>query len=230
LSPQLPSRKTLLGCPSPFKPTGGRRQKSSCLQQQSSPITGNSSMKPKDSFGAVPVRTLVVALLRPGNPQNLGKCLLMVLSKRAEKRRKILTWKLRRDQQHVQLGLGNFVEAFTTLQIQQDPTDWFGLLNNRLATGLEYTAKFLLGNSVPYDKAFARCNANLLGGPWKKISSTGTTPVRPVWELGFAIYSARGVSMPYTKRLIDKHTPDGPNPKNSISDGSAWQTLRFRRK
>lgn len=186
-------------------------------------------MKPNDLLEAVPAQTLVAALLHQGNHQNLGKCLLMVSSKISEKKRKLLTWKCRRDQQHVQLGLGNFVEAFTTLTIQQDSTDWFSLLNNRLATGLEYTAKFLLGNSVPYDKTFARCNANLLGGPWNKISSTGTTPIRPVWELGFAIYSARGISMPFTKRLIDRHTPDGPNPKNSISDGSSWQTLRFRR-
>ena len=115
-----------------------------------------------------------------------------------------------------------------TLQIQKDSTDWFGLLNNRLAVGLEYTAKFLLGNSVPYDSKFARCNANLLGGPWKKISSEGLKPIRPVWELAFAVYSMRGVSLSWTKRLIEKHTPDGPSPNTAIADGSAWQTLRFR--
>jgi hypothetical protein len=134
-----------------------------------------------------------------------------------------------RDQQHVQLGLGNYVEIFTTFHIQSDSTDWFGLLGNRLAAGLEYTAKYLLGGTVPYDVKFARCDANLLGGPWKTISSSGLTPIRPVWELGYTTYAARGMDLPWTRKLIERKTPDGQSPGTAISDGSAWQTLRFRR-
>ncbi|CAK7237360.1 hypothetical protein SBRCBS47491_009949 [Sporothrix bragantina] len=134
-----------------------------------------------------------------------------------------------RDQGHTQLGLGNWVEAFTTLLNQNDPTDWFAYLDNRLAVGYEYTAKFMLNKTVPYDDSFYRCDANLLGGPWTEPSSIDVWPARPVYELPYAIYYERGVKMPYTKALIELYTPDGQSPANSLSDGSAWQTLRFRR-
>jgi hypothetical protein len=103
------------------------------------------------------------------------------------------------------------------------------MLSNRLAKGLEYTAKYLLNETVPYDPAFARCNASLLGGPWTNVSTQGLWPVRPVWELGYAMYAQKNVSMPYTKALIGLVTPDGQNPSTAIADGSAFQTLRYRR-
>ncbi|KAL2823963.1 chondroitin AC/alginate lyase [Aspergillus pseudoustus] len=137
-----------------------------------------------------------------------------------------------RDQGHTQLGLGNYVEAFTTLLNQEDSTDWFTLYSNRLAAGLEYTAQVLLqGDSLPpYDETFVRCNASLLGGPWAEISSDAIRPIRPIWELGYAIYADdRVVDMPYTKELIALVTPDGQSPATAVADGSAWQTLRFRR-
>ncbi|CAK7229691.1 hypothetical protein SCUCBS95973_007312 [Sporothrix curviconia] len=134
-----------------------------------------------------------------------------------------------RDQGHTQLGLGNWAEAFTTLLNQNDPTDWFAYLDNRLAAGYEYTAKFMLNQTVPYDDGFYRCDANLLGGPWTAPSPIDIWPARPVYELPYAIYYERGVAMPYTKALIELYTPDGPSPVNSLADGSAWQTLRFRR-
>ncbi|KAL3462363.1 chondroitin AC/alginate lyase [Aspergillus heterothallicus] len=137
-----------------------------------------------------------------------------------------------RDQAHTQLGLGNYVEAFITLLNQEDATDWLSLYSNRLATGLEYTAQVLLQGDIlpPYDESFVRCNASLLGGPWSEISSDSVRPIRPIWELGYAVYADdRGVEMPYTKELIELVTPDGQSPSTAIADGSAWQTLRFRR-
>ncbi|KAK2768511.1 hypothetical protein FQN54_000366 [Arachnomyces sp. PD_36] len=134
-----------------------------------------------------------------------------------------------RDQAHTQLGLGNFVEAFTTLRNQNDEQDWFSMLSNRLATGLEYTAKFLQNETVPYDPSFYRCGADLVGGPWDEISSDDIYPPRPVYELGYAIYQDMGIELPFTKSLIELNTPDGQSPSSSVADGSAFQTLRFRR-
>jgi hypothetical protein len=108
-----------------------------------------------------------------------------------------------RDQQHTQLGLGNLVEAFQTTTNQYDPQDLFEEMNNRLLSGLEYTAKYLMGGVVPYDEGFVRCDADLLGGPWSVISTSGMTPIRPVWEAGYAHYvNVKGLSMPYTKALV----------------------------
>ncbi|GFF29960.1 hypothetical protein IFM61606_10450 [Aspergillus udagawae] len=102
-------------------------------------------------------------------------------------------------------------------------------LDNRLLSGLEYTAKYLMGGSVPYDESFVRCDADLLGGPWPVISSSGMTPIRPIWEAGYAHYvNLKGLSMPYTKALIQANTPDGQNPSTSIADNAAFETLRFR--
>jgi hypothetical protein len=150
-----------------------------------------------------------------------------------------------RDQQHTQLGLGNLVEAFTIIHQQYDPNDFFAELDNRLMAGLEYTAQYLMGGTVPYSEDFVRCDANLLGGPWPNISASGLTPIRPVYEAGYAHYvNVKGLSMPYTKALvrsaptadasftngtkIQANTPDGPNPDDAIADGASFQTLRFR--
>ena len=108
-----------------------------------------------------------------------------------------------RDQQHTQLGLGNYVEAFKVMQNQYDPNDFFAELDNRLMAGMEYTAKYLMNGTVPYSESFARCDANLLGGPWASISTSGLTPIRPVWEAGYAHYVVqKGLLMPYTKALV----------------------------
>lgn len=134
-----------------------------------------------------------------------------------------------RDQQHTQLGLGNWFEAFTTIKNQYDPTHWFALHSNRLAAGFEYTAQYLMNGTVSYDPSFYRCDANLLGGPWSQISSSGLWPIRPVFEGPYAHYvGVMGVEMPYTKALIESVGIDGQNPSTAISDNAAWDTLRFR--
>jgi len=108
-----------------------------------------------------------------------------------------------RDQQHTQLGLGNLIEAFQTATNQYDPQDLFVELDNRLLSGLEYTAQYLMGGVVTYDESFVRCDADLLGGPWASISTAGMTPIRPIWEAGYAHYvNVKGLPMPYTKALV----------------------------
>jgi len=106
-----------------------------------------------------------------------------------------------RDQEHTELGLGNFGEAFQMAWNQGD--DLFSLLNNRLLVGFEYTAKYNLNYTVPYNPGFYRCDANLLGGPWPTISSLGRGNWRPVYELPYAHYvTTKHLSMPYTLQQV----------------------------
>ena len=106
-----------------------------------------------------------------------------------------------RDQAHTQLGLGNFGEAFQMAWNQGD--DLFSLLDNRLLVGYEYTARYNLGYSVPYNESFYRCDVFLVHGPWPIISNVTRGQWRPIWELGYAHYvSIKGLSMPYTLQQV----------------------------
>jgi hypothetical protein len=67
----------------------------------------------------------------------------------------------------------------------------------------EYTAKFNLNESVPYDPRWYRCEAVLVGGPWQNISreAYGITPARPVWDILYYEYVARrGLDGPWTTK------------------------------
>jgi hypothetical protein len=109
-----------------------------------------------------------------------------------------------RDQAHTQLGLGNFAEAFQMAWNQGD--DLFSLLDNRLLIGYEYTARYNLGYSVPYNASFYRCDVVLVNGPWPIISNTTRGEWRPVYELSYAHYaSIKGLSMPYTLQQVSYH-------------------------
>lgn len=44
----------------------------------------------------------------------------------------------------------------------QGDGQYFDMLRDRLLAGYEYTAKYNLGNDVPYDPDFYRCGANLV--------------------------------------------------------------------
>ena len=91
-------------------------------------------------------------------------------------------------------------------------------MDNRLLLGLEYTAKYLMGGVVAYDESFVRCDADLLGGPWSVISTSGMTPIRPVWEAGYAHYvNVKGLSMPYTKALVCRLCLPGGTSTEDIS-------------
>jgi len=85
----------------------------------------------------------------------------------------------------------------------------YGLLSNRLMVGYEYTAKYNLGNSVPYNASFQRCDANLLGGPFQTISTSERGVFRPIYELAYAHYvSIKGFSMPYSQQVVSLPSMD----------------------
>lgn len=92
----------------------------------------------------------------------------------------------------------------------QGTHDLYELLSNRLMLGYEYTAKYNLGNSVPYNASFQRCDANLLGGPFRTISTTGRGRFRPIYELAYAHYaSTKNLSMPYSAAIVSTFTTLG---------------------
>jgi len=131
-----------------------------------------------------------------------------------------------RDQAHTQLGLGHESES-CQIALKQGFDIW-NLMSNRLLTGYEYTAKYNLGNLVQYDPNFYRCGANLVGGPWKVISAENRGQFRPIYEIAYAHYvSVKGLSMPFTKQVLDKVSPEGANPPNAIADNAAYGTLLF---
>ncbi len=93
-----------------------------------------------------------------------------------------------RDQTHTQLGLGEFAEACQVAW--QQGVDLYGVAENRLALGIEYTAKYLLGESV-------HC--------YGKISEVGRGRFRDIYEGVYHHYrTEKGLSLPYTKRALDR--------------------------
>lgn len=85
----------------------------------------------------------------------------------------------------------------------QGTDDFWALSGNRLLAGFEYAAKYNLGNSVPYDAAFQRCDAAALGGPWAVISASGRGAFRPVFELTYRHFvGEKAIAAPYTLQVV----------------------------
>jgi hypothetical protein len=97
-----------------------------------------------------------------------------------------------RDQGHCCMGLGNLVAVCEVAKRQG--IDLYGLYDNRLMTGLEYYAKYNLGNDVPFDPTF---------GGYRQISPGGRGIFGGIWEAPYQHYAIeRGLEMPYTKQII----------------------------
>ena len=109
-----------------------------------------------------------------------------------------------RDQQHTQLGLGYLADVCEIAWKQGD--DLYGAFSNRLATGFEYTARYNLGEEVPYQAVPDLFGKNL----HPEVSDKGRGNFRPVFEKVYHHYHDRkGIEMPYTKRVLEKIRPEG---------------------
>jgi len=95
----------------------------------------------------------------------------------------------RRDQGHVQLGLGEFAGAARVAYTQG--LDLFSLADNRIALGFEYTAGFILGHTP-------QC--------YGKISERAKV-LREDYEYVYRHYTSKGLEMPYTKMAADSIRP-----------------------
>jgi hypothetical protein len=96
-----------------------------------------------------------------------------------------------RDQMHVQMGLGAMAGACETGFHQG--VDMYGAYDNWFLKGLEFTAKYNLGYSVP-----------------GSMSASGRGTIRPMWEISYNHYVRRkGLAAPYVTELVNKKRPEG---------------------
>lgn len=120
-----------------------------------------------------------------------------------------------RDQSHVQMGIG-FLSCAAEIAFKQG-VDLYGAANNRLALGFEYTAKYNLGEDVPYQR-YRSVEGRY---DYRDISRKGRGRFRPAYERIVHHYHDRmGMDMPYSRRVADKERPEASH-RQHIS----WGTL-----
>lgn len=102
-----------------------------------------------------------------------------------------------RDQVHAQIGLGMMVSICEIAKHQG--LDLYGVADNRLRAGLEYLARYNLGEEVPSVTPF-------------DLSTKGRERLLPIFEAPYQYYAVeKGLPMPYTARVLQKakHRPEG---------------------
>ncbi|HWH70699.1 MAG TPA: YHS domain-containing protein [Candidatus Sulfotelmatobacter sp.] len=109
-----------------------------------------------------------------------------------------------RDQQHAQLGLGLLAEACEIAWHQG--VDLYSEADNRLLKGFEYTAKYNLGEEVPFVPHIDTTGKYR----HKSLSPEGRGRLRPIYEMVWNHYQVRcGVPAPFTEQAADKLRPEG---------------------
>lgn len=127
-----------------------------------------------------------------------------------------------RDQQHTQLGIGHLSEMCEIAWSQG--FDMYGFDNNRLLKGFEYTAKYNLGEEVPFEP-YTDISGRF---PAKVISANGRGNLRSIYEMVYNHYANRvrlsEDQYKYTKMAADKLRPEkaGFN-----ADNPGYGTLLF---
>jgi hypothetical protein len=95
-----------------------------------------------------------------------------------------------RDQGHTKGALGWSAEAARIIQSQG--FDVYGYGDNLLLKASEYISKYNLGEDVPYDRKFYRCEAILVNGPWERPSNISRGVGGPaVFDVGFSVSQSR---------------------------------------
>jgi hypothetical protein len=126
-----------------------------------------------------------------------------------------------RDQQHVQLGIAHLAEACEIGWNQG--LDMYSASDNRLLKGFEYTAKYNLGQEVPFQPHTDTTGKYV----HKAISEEGRGKLRPIFEMVWNHYTNRkGIPAPYTKEAADKLRPEGAAFQ---ADHPGFGTLLFTR-
>jgi hypothetical protein len=122
-----------------------------------------------------------------------------------------------RDQSHTQMGLEFLANTCETAWTQG--VDLYGALDNRLLKGFEYTAKYNLGQKVPYEP-FKSVEGRYY---YKRISEEARGRLRPMYEKVYNHYHhRRGLDAPFTKQALVKNRPEGGD-RISLP----WGTLMF---
>jgi Alginate lyase len=109
-----------------------------------------------------------------------------------------------RDQGHAQMGLG-FMSDVCEVAWKQGK-DLYSAYGSRLALGFEYTAKYMVGEEVPY-VPYKTYEGKIVFG--ESISSQGRGRFSPAYERGYHHYHDRmGMEMPYTKQALERSRPE----------------------
>ncbi len=127
-----------------------------------------------------------------------------------------------RDMPHTQLGLAHLGDGCEIAWHQG--LDLYGFAENRLLKGFEYTAKYNLGENVPFVATLDRT------GKYHHftISTNGRGRLRAVFEQIYNHYANRmGMSAPYTQRAAEQIRPEGPGLPGA--DHPGFGTLLFTR-
>ena len=120
-----------------------------------------------------------------------------------------------RDQLHVQMGLG-FLGVACEMAWKQG-VDLYGASDNRLALGFEYSAKYNLGEEVPFEP-FRSVEGRY---DYSSISRRGRGRFRPIYERVVHHYTKRrGLELPWSEKVAEKERPEG-----SHSQHAPWGTL-----
>lgn len=107
-----------------------------------------------------------------------------------------------RDQGHAQLGIGT-TGAICEIAYKQG-NDLYSVYNNLVMKGYEYTAKYNIG----YDDLPFKTWKDITGkySNWTTFGSDGRGQYRSIYALAYNHYVLRkGLSMPYTKEMLDKN-------------------------
>ena len=122
-----------------------------------------------------------------------------------------------RDQAHTQMGLG-YLGAACEMAWKQG-VDLYGAADNRLALGLEYTAKYNLGEDVPYEP-YRSVEGRY---HYRTISPDSRGRFSPIYERIVHHYHDRmGHEMPYCQKVAEERRPE-----RASGAHVPWGTLMF---
>ena len=128
-----------------------------------------------------------------------------------------------RDQAHSQGGVAHLVEVALAASNQGvdlvNYNDKYGVFKykapipNRMQAGLEYMAKYNLGNDVPYHPFYEYCN-NVTKYPTGPSDANGQRGrFSPMWEMSVYLMKKYHLSVPYSDQVVVKpgYRPEGTN-------------------
>lgn len=128
-----------------------------------------------------------------------------------------------RDQSHTQLGIAHLGDCAEMAWHQG--LDLYAYADNRLLKGFEYTAKYNLGQDVPFTPAMDKTGKYL----HQQLSTEGRGRLRAVYEQIYNHYVNRmGLTAPYTQQAAKKVRPEQQGLPGA--DHVGFGTLLYSRK
>jgi len=125
-----------------------------------------------------------------------------------------------RDQPHSQGGIAHLMEV-AVMAFNQGYPALLAYQDHRIVNGFEYTAKYNLGNDVPYHPFADYSGKTIYAGG---ISSKNRGHFSPVYEMANYYFTKAGYNAPYTKQVCES---PGYRPEVTSSDHSGLGTLLY---